>query len=152
VGKKHAEHQVVIDGSPQACFDALTDYDTFPDWQKSIRTVEVVSRDKQGRGSEVAFEIDAIVRQISYRLQYHYEEPHRISWDYLGGDIKSVDGEYVFEDNGDGTTLATYQLALDPGVWIPGPIATKLREQVMQRSMDELKTRVEKEREKEKEG
>jgi uncharacterized membrane protein len=143
LGKKHAEHQVVIGGSPQACFDALTDYDTFPDWQQSMKTVEVVSRDKQGRGSEVAFEIDAIVRQISYRLQYHYEEPHRITWDYLGGDIKSVDGEYVFEDNGDGTTLATYALALDPGVWLPGPIAGKLREQVMKRSMEELKQRVE---------
>jgi uncharacterized membrane protein len=143
LGKKHAEHQVVIDGSPQACFDALTNYDTFPDWQQSIKTVDVVSRDKEGRGSEVAFQIDAIVRQISYRLQYHYEEPHRITWDYLGGDIKSVDGEYVFEDNGDGTTLATYQLALDAGVWLPGPIANTLREQVMKRSMDELKTRVE---------
>jgi uncharacterized membrane protein len=144
VGKKHAEHQVVIGGSPQACFNALTAYETFPDWQQSMKTVEVVSRDKQGRGSEVAFQIDAMVRQISYRLQYHYEEPHRITWDYLGGDIKSVDGEYVFEDNGDGTTLATYQLVLDPGVWMPGPIAKTLREQVMKRSMDDLKTRVEK--------
>jgi uncharacterized membrane protein len=143
VGKNHAEHQVVIGGSPQACFDALTDYETFPDWQQAIQSIEVVSRDKEGRGSEVSFHIDAIVRKISYRLKYHYEEPHRITWDYLGGDIKSVDGEYVFEDNGDGTTLATYQLALDPGVWVPPPIAKALREQVMKRSMEELKKRVE---------
>ena len=46
MGKKHAEHQVVIDGSPQRCFDALTDYETFPDWQQSIKTVEVVSQAK----------------------------------------------------------------------------------------------------------
>jgi uncharacterized membrane protein len=143
VGKKHAEHQVVIGGSPQECFDALTDYETFPDWQKSIKTIDVVSRDKKGRGAEVAFTLDALVKQISYRLHYRYEEPHRITWDYLGGDVKSVDGEYVFEDRGDGTTLATYQLALDPGVWVPAPVAKTLREQVMKRSMEELKRRVE---------
>jgi ribosome-associated toxin RatA of RatAB toxin-antitoxin module len=143
VARKHEEHQLVIGTSPQRCFNALTDYETFPEWQKAVKEVEVVTRDKQGRGAEVAFRIDAIVRTVGYRLQYHYEEPHRITWDYLGGDIKSVDGEYVFEDNGDGTTLATYALALDPGVWIPGPIAKRLREQVMQRSMEELKARVE---------
>jgi uncharacterized membrane protein len=143
LAKKHEEHQVVIGGSPQECFDALTDYETFPDWQQAIKSIEVVSRDKQGRGAEVAFQIDAVVRRIDYRLRYRYEEPHRITWDYLGGDIKSVDGEYVFEEQGDGTTLATYQLALDPGMWVPGPIAKALREQVMKRSMEELKLRVE---------
>ena len=143
MGKNHAEHQVVIDGSPQECFDALTDYESFPEWQQAIKEIEVVSRDKNGRGAEVAFQVDAIVRKINYRLSYRYEEPHRITWDYLGGDIKSVEGEYVFEDQGDGTTLATYQLLLDPGVFVPGPIAKALREQVMKRSMEELKRRVE---------
>ena len=37
--------------------------------------------------------------------------------------MKDVDGEFVLEDKGDGTTLATYSLALDPGVWLPGPLA-----------------------------
>jgi uncharacterized membrane protein len=143
VAKKHEEQQVVIDASPQACFDALTDYETFPDWQDAVQSTEVISRDDRGRGREVAVELDVRVKKINYRLEYHYEEPHRITWDYLGGDVKSVDGEYVFEDRGDGTTLATYALALDPGVWIPPPIAKVLREHVMKRSMEELKRRVE---------
>jgi uncharacterized membrane protein len=143
LGKKHAETQVVIDALPQACFDALTDYETFPEWQDAMQSVDVVTRYSDGRGREVAFEIDAKVKSVNYTLEYSYEEPHRITWDYIGGDVKDVDGEYVLEDRGDGTTLATYMLLLDAGVWLPPPLAKVLREQVMKRSMEELKRRVE---------
>jgi hypothetical protein len=61
---KHAEQQIVVDGTPQQCFDALLEYETFPDWQRAVKAVEVVSRDRAGRGREVAFEIDAKVKTI----------------------------------------------------------------------------------------
>ena len=35
--------------------------------------------------------------------------------------MKDVDGEFMLEDQGDGTTLATYSLRIDAGVWMPGP-------------------------------
>lgn len=140
---KRAHEQISIQAAPQACFDALTEYDTFPEWQEAVRSCQVITRGADGRGEEVAFEIDAKVKSISYRLRYRYEEPHHIGWDYLEGDVKSIDGEYTFEDNGDGTTLATYDLLIDPGVWVPGPVAKMLNEQVMRRSMEDLKRRVE---------
>ena len=140
---KHAEQQTVVEGTPQDCFDALLDYESFPDWQRAVKAVEVVTRDRKGRGEEVEFEIDAKVRTIHYRLRYAYEPPHRISWDYVEGDVKDVDGEFVLEDQGDGTTLATYSLALDPGVWLPGPLQKVLNDQVMKGSVEDLKRRVE---------
>jgi hypothetical protein len=54
-----------------------------------------------------------------------------------------VDGELVLEDRGDGTTLATYSLALDPGVWLPGRLQKILNDQVMKGSVEDLKRRVE---------
>ena len=140
---KHAEQQIVVDGTPQECFDALLDYESFPDWQRAVKSVEVMNRDRHGRGRDVAFEIDAKVRTIHYRLRYSYEPPHRIAWAYLEGDVKDVDGEMVLEDRGDGTTLATYSLALDPGVWLPGPLQKMLNDQVMKGSVEDLKRRVE---------
>jgi uncharacterized protein YndB with AHSA1/START domain len=140
---KHAEQHVVIEGTPQQCFDALLDYESFPDWQRAVRGVDVLTRDRSGRGEEVEFEIDAKVKTIRYTLRYSYEPPHRISWDYVSGDVKDVDGEFVLEDHGDGTTLATYSLALDPGVWLPGPLQKVLRDQVMKGSVEDLKRRVE---------
>ncbi|MEA2439015.1 MAG: hypothetical protein QOH76_439 [Thermoleophilaceae bacterium] len=140
---KHAEQQIVVKGSPQDCFDALVDYESFPEWQRAVKSVDVVTRDGDGRGEEVAFEIDAKVRTIHYRLRYSYEPPHRIAWEYVEGDVKDVDGEMVLEDRGDGTTLATYSLALDPGVWLPGPLQKVLNDQVMKGSVEDLKRRVE---------
>jgi uncharacterized membrane protein len=140
---KHAEQQIVVEGTPQQCFDALLDYESFPEWQRAVKSVEVLQRDRAGRGRDIAFEIDAKVRTIHYQLRYSYEPPHRIAWEYLGGDVKDVDGEMVLEDRGDGTTLATYSLALDPGVWLPGPLQKVLNDQVMKGSVEDLKRRVE---------
>src|SRR6478752_4216247 len=95
---KRAEHSLVIEADPQICFEAITDYETFPDWQAAVQEVEVLSRDDAGRGRDVRFHIDAKVREVSYTLRYSYEPPHLISWDYVNGDVKSVDGEFVFED------------------------------------------------------
>ena len=143
MGRKRAERQILIDASPKRCFEALVDYETFPDWQRAVRTCEVLTRDGNGRGKEVAFEIDAKVRAINYTLDYSYEEPHLISWRYVEGDVRDVDGEFVFEDQGDGTTLATYALRLDVGLPLPGRLMNLLSEQVMQGSMEDLKQRVE---------
>lgn len=141
---KRAEQQVVVDGSAQECFDALVDYDSFPEWQRAVKSAEVMTRDGSGRGEEVEFEIDAKVRTIHYRLRYSYEPPGRITWDYVEGDVKDVDGEMLLEDQGDGTTLVTYRLALDPGVWLPGPMLKVLNDQVMKGSVEDLKRLVEK--------
>jgi uncharacterized membrane protein len=143
VGRKRAERQVVIAGSPQACFQALIDYDSFPDWQRAVRSCEVLSRDRRGRGERVAFEIDAKVRTVRYTLDYRYEEPHLIAWRYVEGDVRDVDGEIVLEDPGDSTTLATYALRIDPGVWLPGRVANMLTAQVMHGALEDLKRRVE---------
>ena len=140
---KRGEQQALIDASPQDCFDAITDYETFPDWQDAVQSVEVISRYDDGLGREVGFVVDAKVKKISYRLEYSYDAPLRIEWDYLGGDVKDIDGEMTFEDQGDGRTLATYSVALDAGVWMPGPIRKVLSDQVMKRSVEDLKRRVE---------
>jgi ribosome-associated toxin RatA of RatAB toxin-antitoxin module len=136
-------HSVVIDAAPAVCFDEITDYETFPEWQAAVKEVAVLSRDDQGRGRDVRFQIDAKVRQVSYTLRYSYQPPHLIRWDYVEGDVKSVDGEYVFEPRDDGSTLATYSLDIDPGVWLPGPVKKMLTDQVMKRSVEDLKRRVE---------
>jgi ribosome-associated toxin RatA of RatAB toxin-antitoxin module len=136
-------HSLMIGAEPGVCFDAITDYETFPEWQAAVKEVDVLSVDDEGRGRDVRFHIDAKVRQVSYTLRYSYEPPHSVTWDYVDGDVKAVDGEYVFEDQCDGTTRATYELDIDPGVWLPGRVKKMLTDQVMKRSVEDLKRRVE---------
>jgi ribosome-associated toxin RatA of RatAB toxin-antitoxin module len=136
-------HALLIEAEPAVCFDEITDYETFPEWQSAVKEVDVLSVDSVGRGRDVRFEIDARVRSVSYTLRYSYERPHLVTWEYVDGDVRSVEGDFSFVDQGDGTTLATYSLDIDPGVWLPGRVKKMLTEQVMKRSVEDLKRRVE---------
>ena len=145
--RRYAEQQVVVAATPHECFETLIDYESFPSWQRAVKGVEVVSRDQAGRGEEVLIEVDAEVGTVSYRLVYTYEPPHRISWKYADSHVKEVDGELILEDRGDGTTLATYSVAIEPGgAWVPGRVLTILDERLMRGSLDDLKRRLERSR------
>lgn len=137
----HAEHAETIAGSREACFAAVCDFSSYPEWQSAVREVDVRTLDH--RGAEVAFVIDARVRRIHYVLRYGFHPPDRIDWTLVEGDVRAVEGDYVFEDLGDGTTRATYRLAIDPGRFVPGPVRKILTDTVMRTSVRELKNRVE---------
>jgi ribosome-associated toxin RatA of RatAB toxin-antitoxin module len=136
-------HSLLIEAEPAVCFNEITAYETFPEWQSAVKEVDVLSLDEHGLGRDVRFAIDARVRSVSYTLRYSYERPHLITWEYVEGDVRSVEGDFAFADQGDGTTLATYSLDIDPGVWLPGRVKKMLTEQVMTRSVEDLKRRVE---------
>ena len=140
---KRGEQSALIQASAEDCFAAITDYETFPDWQEAVESVSVESRHPDGLGRVVGFVVDAKVKKVRYRLEYSYEPPECVTWEYVDGDVREIDGSFTFEEQDDGTTLATYSVALDAGVWIPGPIRKVLEGQVMKRSVDDLKRRVE---------
>ncbi len=143
MGRKLAERQIVVQSIPQRCFDALVDFETYPKWHSAVTACTVISRDREGRGRRVRFELDAKLRPISYTVDYSYEQPHLLSWHFVEGNVDDVDGEFVLEDLGDGTTLATCALRIDAGAWLPGNAASALNDQVTKRSVEDLKARVE---------
>jgi uncharacterized membrane protein len=140
---KRAEHSAEIEAARENCFAALLDYETFPEWQRAVKSVEVLSRDGEGRGHNVEFVIDAKVKRVRYVLAYSYEPPGWVGWEYVEGDVKDVSGEFVLEQVDDGVTHATYRLTLDAGVWLPGPVQKVLRDQVMKGAVEDLKRYVE---------
>jgi len=142
MGAVRVEHSELIAADPQACFDAITDFDTYPQWQSAVRECRVLSRDGQ-KGTLVETVIDAKVRKVRYVLRYHAEPPHRLWWDYVEGDVKSIAGGYDFDDAGDGATRATYRVAIDPGRMVPGPVRRLLAGPVTRTSVRELRQRVE---------
>jgi hypothetical protein len=143
VGVSWGEQSARIEAPPEACFDAIVDYETFSEWQQAVISAEVLDRYEDGLGKRVEFVIDAKVRRVRYRLHYHYDRPRRVWWDFVEGDgVEHVEGEYTFEPDGGGT-VATYRLGIDAGVPIPGLIARRLNQGVMRRSVEDLKRRVE---------
>ena len=84
--------------------------------------------------------------QASSRPRLPPQVEHAVSWVWwssIEGDIKRIDGEYRFEDQGDATTRMTFTLDVDPGMFVPGPVKKMLTEGMARNSVRDLKKRVE---------
>jgi ribosome-associated toxin RatA of RatAB toxin-antitoxin module len=132
-----------IAAPPQACFDALTDFERLPEWQRAVSEVRVLERDDEGRGAVVEYVVDARVRSVRYRLRQIYEEPHRLASEYLGGDFRDFRGEWRFEPVGRSRTHAELDLRIDPGRFVPGPVRSVIADAVMRRALGDLKAHLE---------
>jgi len=144
MGLNWAEHTLEIDAPVETSFDAIVDYESFPDWQNAVESVEVLSRTEEGLGEQVRLFVDAKVRKIDYTLRYRYRPPHTIEWDFVEGNgMRAVDGVYSLEEAGPGRTRATYRLGADPAIPVPGPVARRVHRQLVKRSVEDLKREAE---------
>ncbi len=132
-----------IGAPPQACFDALTDYERLPEWQGAVRAARVLKRDDRGRGAIVEYEVDARIKRVHYRLRQVYDEPHRLGSEYLGGDFRDFAGEWRFAPLDGNRTRAELDLRIDPGLFVPGPVRRAIAHAVMGRALDDLKRHLE---------
>jgi polyketide cyclase/dehydrase/lipid transport protein len=144
MGLNWAEHTVEINAPIDTCFAAIIDYETFPSWQGAVVDTEVLDWDTKGRGKKVRLFVDAKVRKVDYTLDYSYEEPTRIEWDFVEGNgINGADGHYLFEDLGNERTRATYKLGLEVGIPLPGPVARRAHKTTLKGSVEDLKREAE---------
>jgi ribosome-associated toxin RatA of RatAB toxin-antitoxin module len=132
-----------ISATPEACYAALTDYEHLPEWQGAVRAARVLERDELGRGAVVEYEVDAKLKLVRYRLRQIYEEPWRLSSEYLGGDFRDFSGEWRFERLPSERTLAQLDLQIDPGRLVPRPLRSIIAQAVMGRALSDLKAYVE---------
>jgi uncharacterized membrane protein len=106
---------VEIDAPIERCFTIAADIEGAPKWQGSLKDVEVLSKDAEGRPEVVETASDAKVKTVKARLRFSYDAPTRIEWVQEKGDVKSLRGWWDLEDLGEGRTRATYALEVDPG-------------------------------------
>jgi hypothetical protein len=137
--------RMVIRGSPQHCYDVLTDFEVYPDWAADIKAVSVDDRDAEGRAQQVTFRAAAFGRSTSYTLRYDYARaPGELSWVQVDGDLtRRLDGAYVLQPGDDGGTEIRYDLVVDLKVPLPGFIKRRAEGRIMGTALRELKVRVE---------
>jgi uncharacterized membrane protein len=123
--------------------EALTDFDSFPDWQSAVMECEVLERDSEGRGSRIRMKVDAKIRKVDYIVRYSYDLPTSFSWEQESGDLKENTGTYRFASRDDGGTDVTVDIVAEVGFFVPGPMKNLIRDQSLKNAMRELKKRVE---------
>jgi uncharacterized membrane protein len=141
------DRSVEIDAPIERCFDIAADIEGAPEWQGSLKDVEVLETDGDGRAELVETESDAKVKTVKARLRFSYFPTERIEWVQEKGDTKSLKGWWDFEDLGGGRTRATYGLAADPGrmlgLLLRGPVEGQVRNFLLGGAAEGLKQQAE---------
>lgn len=130
----------------EACFDVAVDLERYPEWVKGLTSVEVKTRDDQGRPSQARFEATAIGRASSFTLAYDLSSaPGGLSWTMVDGDVTSrLDGSYRFEPAADeAATDVTYELYVDLAIPLPGYVRRRAEDKIVEAALRAFKARVE---------
>jgi ribosome-associated toxin RatA of RatAB toxin-antitoxin module len=141
---EHAEGSAEVFATPAEVMEVVADFDAYPDWVGNLEQVDVLARDRRGRGTRVAFRLRTSVGDQAYTLAYRYQPRDAgISWTYVEGTLEDLAGAYVLEPTGDGTTRVTYRLEVELGVPLPGLVKRQAARQIVRSALNDLKRRVE---------
>jgi uncharacterized membrane protein len=147
MGVIKGDRSVEIDAPIERCYEIAADVENAPEWQGSLKDVEVLERDGDRRPALVETVSDAKVKDVRAVLRFSYQPPTEIRWVQEKGDSKSLVGRWAFEDLGGGRTRATYGLEADPGrvlgLLLRGPAEAKVRDFLLGNAAEGLKRQAE---------
>jgi ribosome-associated toxin RatA of RatAB toxin-antitoxin module len=133
----------VIGAPVDKIVEALTSFETFPQWQASVMECEVLERDEENRGSLIRMKVDGKVKKLDTVVRYAYDLPNTLSWEQTSGDFKEYVGKYSFTPRADGGTDVTVDIVAEVGFFVPGPMKKLIKDQSLKNAMRELRKRVE---------
>ncbi|HXC52212.1 MAG TPA: SRPBCC family protein [Candidatus Limnocylindrales bacterium] len=132
-------HTEVVRAPIELCFATLVDFAEYPSWFRVIRKATIENADDAAGRWTVRFELDAILKTITYTLDYDSERPSRLTWKMKEGDLKAIDGEYQLVELEPGLTEATCTQSIDVGLWVPGLVRRAFEQTAIVDSVREFK-------------
>jgi ribosome-associated toxin RatA of RatAB toxin-antitoxin module len=141
---ERAEGTTEVFATPSEVMAVVSDFEAYPEWVGNLEEVEVLARDRRGRGTRVAFRLGTPWGEQAYTLAYQYQPRDAgMSWTYVEGSLEDLAGSYALEPVGDGATRVTYQLEVALGMPIPGFLMRQAAKQIVRSALGDLKRRVE---------
>ena len=135
---------IVVDAPPAAVMAVIADFPAYPEWAKGVQVAEVNEVGIDGRAEQVFFSLDVPPIKDEYTLAYDWDGDRQVTWTLVQGKmLKSLDGAYVLEDLGNGSTQVTYRLALDVSIPLIGMLKRKGEKILIDTALKGLKRRVE---------
>jgi ribosome-associated toxin RatA of RatAB toxin-antitoxin module len=130
-----------IDAAPAQVMAVIADLEHYPEWVDSMKSAEVLTL-SAGKAETVRMVLDHPLVKDDYVLAYQWQ-PSTVSWHLVEGTLlKAMDGSYVLEQRGDGTTV-TYNLAVDVNLPMIGMFRRKAEKSIIDGALKGLKRRME---------
>jgi ribosome-associated toxin RatA of RatAB toxin-antitoxin module len=141
---EHAEGSTEVYATPAEVMAVVADFEAYPDWVGNLEQVEVLARDRRGRGTRVAFRLRTPMGDQAYTLAYRYQPKDAgVTWTYVEGTLDDLAGSYTLEPAADGATRVTYRLEVALGMPLPGLVKRQAARQIVRSALSDLKRRVE---------
>lgn len=142
MGEKVQEN-TSIDASPDVVWEVITDLDRYPEWADGVRTIEVLEANEDGSPHRARFVIDAKVSEITYVIEYTYDN-YDITWNLLEGDlISQLDGVYRLYETDAGGTEVEYGLEVDVDLPLPAFMKKRAARTILEQGLKGLKGQAE---------
>jgi hypothetical protein len=98
------------------CWALIADVERAPQWQRTLESLVVVTRDERGRAVICDTVSDGRITKVRVRVRMSYEEPHALRWTQVQShDLDAMNGSWTLAQLGPALTRVTYSLELDPG-------------------------------------
>jgi uncharacterized membrane protein len=136
---------ITVDAPLEAVTQALFDLENYPEWSTSIKAVDVIARDDQGRITKVKMVIDAGMMKDRVILDYDWSgAPGKLSFSLDDADLLTgMDGAYTIKSIDEDSTAITYELTVSLSMPIPAMMRQKAEKTTIDQALSQLKASLE---------
>lgn len=141
MGEKVSD-DITVAASIDTVWNVITDVETYPEWTDGVEETQILATNDEGYPHQAHFRVDAKVSEVSYTIQYRYED-YDVSWHLVEGELLSkLDGSYELSEDGDGTHVR-YSLEVDVDLPVPGFMKKRAARTILEQGLSGLKARAE---------
>jgi uncharacterized membrane protein len=136
---------VTIQASASEIQEVLSNLSAYPTWSTTIKSVNVITTDDQGRATQVQVSVDAGALKDKPTLNYDWSKaPNRLEFSLEDADLLTeMSGAYIIKDNGDDTTDVTYELTVGLSMPVPAVMRQKAEKSTIDLTLKQLKEKLE---------
>ena len=136
--------RIEVTAPQQYVYETALDLETYPTWAGGVKSVTIVEEDEYGRPTVAEFTIDAMIKEISYTLDYDHDRENGFDWVARPNeDLTLLEGSYTFNVIDDDTTEVVYALRVEPNFTVPGFLRRQAEKQIVGTALRGLKKRAE---------
>lgn len=136
---------VTIQATAGQIQEVLSNLPDYPSWSTTIKSVNVIATDDQGRATQVQVSVDAGALKDKPTLNYDWSKaPNRLEFSLEDADLLTeMSGAYIIKDNGDDTTDVTYELTVGLSMPVPAVMRQKAEKSTIDLTLKQLKEKLE---------